>query len=592
MARLTRLSILALAAAIGLTLAPVAAANAVGPGTATLTFTSAGAPLSNQFVSIAAPDNPFGGGFTDAAGVLSLTDLALGSYSGSVYILSDPPSSLSFSFPLTEGAPDFQGTFDVPAPPTGPGTMTLTLVSDTPLSFFTAVQVSGPTGDRFANVNGDTATLSNMVLGGYTVQVLSSPENQGGSISFTLTEAEPDFVGELVLPSWPTGTGSISGTVVGDDGQPLQGAQVGLFSNGHSFHGVNTDADGTYSFTDLPAGVYYMGANDFGYFSRAAELTLADGASAVVDFTLPAQNATITGRLVDGDGNPIADTYVDARSGADFGGAMSGPDGTFLIPRVGAGEWTLVAGGGASPWLATQVVVPLESGENATIADIVLAPRTTGIIYGWVSDASSPFPLPIKGICATLLHPDGSVVPGPVQTTFEDGGYYLTDIAPGNYTIRFTDCDAGRVPPYATAYLGGSATLGGATIVTATAGGFLNADPVTLHPRVDAPEPTHDAKKPKPHDLTAATSNLIHAPASAKQNQTFVIDVGADLAGTWVSVWLYTPTKQLGEWHKVASDGTVTATVPKTHPAGTQQLVVQNSDDDVIGWTTIAIKKK
>src|SRR5688572_22144990 len=101
MARLTRLSILALAAAIGLTLAPVTAANAVGPGTATLTFTSGGAPLANQFVSIAAPDNPFGGGFTDDAGVLALTDLALGSYTGAVYLLGDPSVSFPFSFSLT-----------------------------------------------------------------------------------------------------------------------------------------------------------------------------------------------------------------------------------------------------------------------------------------------------------------------------------------------------------------------------------------------------------------------------------------------------------------------------------------------------------
>jgi hypothetical protein len=589
MARLTRLSILALAAAIGLTLTPVGAANAVGPGTATLTFTSGGAPLADQFVSITAPDDPFGGGFTDAAGVLALADLALGSYSGAVTNPSAPP--FTFSFSLTEAAPDFQGTFDVPAPPTGPGTMTLTLVSDTPVGFATGVLVSGPAGDRWADVSDGIATLSDLVLGDYTVQVLANPQHQGGSISFTLTEAEPEFVGELVLASWPTGTGSITGTVVGDAGQPLEGARVGLFSNGHSFVDAVTGADGTYTFSDLPAGVYYMSATELGYFSRAAEQTLADGEAAVVDFTLPAQNATISGRLVDGDGNPIADTYVDARSGTDFGGAMSAPDGTFFIPQVGAGEWTLVAGGGASPWLEAQVVVPLQSGENATVADIVLSPRTTGIIYGWVSDASSPYPQPIVGICATLLHPDGSVVPGPVETTFEDGGYYFTDLEPGSYTIRFTDCDPGRVPQYAAAYLGGSATLGDATVVTVGAGGFVQADPITLYPQVEVPEPTHDAKKPKSHDLTPATEGAIVAPATATQNQSFVIEVGDAYAGQWVSVWLFTPTKQLGEWHQVAADGTVEVTVPKKHPAGTQELVVQDSDDEVIGWTTTRIQK-
>lgn len=575
----------ALVAALAMALVPAVAANAVGPGTATLTFTSAGAPLANQFVSIAAPDNPFGGGFTDAAGVLALTDLALGSYSGTVYRLDTPP--FAFSFSLTEAAPDFQGAFDVPAPPTGPGTMTLTLVSDTLLSYYPSVQVSGPAGDRFADVSGNIATLSNLVLGDYTVHVLSSPYNQGGSISFTLTAAEPEFVGELVLAAWPTGTGSITGTVVGDDGQPIPGAYVGVFSNGHSFPSVVTGADGTYAFSDLPAGVYYMSASTFDYFPRSAEQNLADGESAIVDFILPAQNATISGRLVDGDGNPIAETYVDARSNPDFGGAMSGPDGTFVIPRLGAGEWTLVAGGGASPWLEAQVVVPLQSGENATVADIVLAPRTTGIIAGEVRDASAPFPLPIVGICAALLHLDGSAVPGAAQLTFEDGTYYLVDVAPGDYKLRFKDCDPNRVPKFARVFYGPSATLAGATTITVTAGQFLNLDPTTL---VRSTKPTHPAIAIPTKDLKPANRGDIQAPDKAKQDTKITVNVGTQYAGQWVSVWLHNPTDRLGGWHQVASDGTVKVRIPAGYDLGEHKLAVQNSTDQLIGWTKIKIK--
>jgi hypothetical protein len=476
---------------------------------------------------------------------------------------------------------------------TGPGSMTLTLTSETPLGFFTFVRVQGPEGQQFANFDGTTATLSDLALGAYTATVDPSPATPGGSLAFTLTASEPAFVSELALPAWPTGTASITGTIVDDSGAPVSGANVSLVSPPRPFPGVSTGPDGTFAFTDLPAGEYFLSAIAFGYFSRSTQFALADGEARVVDLVLPVQNSSITGRLVDGDGNSIADTWVDARSGPDFGAAMSGPDGSFTLSGLSAGEWTIVGGGGGggSTWLPSELVVTLASGENATIGDVVLAPRTTGIIAGSILDSSLPFTQPIVGICATLLLPNGSAVLGQVVTTGNDGTYFFTDLAPGSYKILFTDCDLGRVPPYASVYYGGSTTLGGATALTVAAGEFLNLDVTTLYPQVETPEPDRDATKPRLRDLTPATHDAIDAPVAVTQKHSFVIDVGEEYAGQWVSVWLFTPTKQLGEWHKVAADGTVEATVPKNHPAGNQQLVVQDSDDNVIGWTTMRIRK-
>lgn len=576
----------AVIAALAMALVPAAAANAVGPGTATLTFTSAGAPLANQFVSITAPDNPFGGGFTDNDGVLALTDLALGSYSGTVNSLSAPP--FSFSFFLTAAAPDFQATFDVPPAPTGPGTMTLTLVSDTPLSFFTAVQVSGPAGDRFADFSGNTATLSNMVLGDYTAVVFPSQDNQGGSVSFTLTAEAPDFVGELHLPAWPTGTSSISGTIVDDNGVPIEGAQVNLSSEVRQFPSVFTASDGTYAVMDLPAGGYFVSAFAFGYFSRSTDqLPLAEGEAAVVDFTLPIRNSSVSGRVVDGDGNPIAGIFVEARNGQDFAGAMTGADGTFLISEMSAGEWTVVGGGPGTPWQPSQVVVTLESAESATIADLILEPRTTGGVFGAALDFSAtPFPTSISGICATLRLPNGTLVAS-AEPTGEDGTFGFFDVAPGDYTVKVVDCDPTRVPRYAKQFYGSGTTLADAVVFSVTAGQDVQLGSFSLVPST---KPTHPATAVPTKDLKPANRGDIQAPDKAKQDTKITIQVGAQHAGEWVSVWLHDPKDRLGGWRQVASDGTVKVRIPAGYELGEHKLAVQNSADQLIGWTKIKIK--
>jgi iron complex outermembrane receptor protein len=77
-------------------------------------------------------------------------------------------------------------------------------------------------------------------------------------------------------------TGKVSGRVVGEAGEPLQGASV---SAGGTTRGATVRADGSYSFT-VPAGRYELRARLLGYAAAIESVTVTAAGSASANFTL------------------------------------------------------------------------------------------------------------------------------------------------------------------------------------------------------------------------------------------------------------------------------------------------------------------
>ena len=132
---------------------------------------------------------------------------------------------------------------------------------------------------------------------------------------------------ETAAPRNPKVTGSV---VDSGSGEPLARAKVTLIPRSRQGNPLSTTTatDGTFSFSDVAAGSYFVGAERNGYVetrSRAREVTVgATGDTTGIRLQLT-QSSVITGKVVNEDGEPVPYASVEAlrRRYGPRGAAMS-----------------------------------------------------------------------------------------------------------------------------------------------------------------------------------------------------------------------------------------------------------------------------
>jgi len=105
----------------------------------------------------------------------------------------------------------------------------------------------------------------------------------------------------VVLPAqWAAaqGTGTVSGTVTGDNSRPLAGARVVATGSGAA---ATTNAEGRYTLS-IPAGTHTLRAAFLGYGAQDRSVTVAAGGQATANFTLAAQALALEGVVAVGYG--------------------------------------------------------------------------------------------------------------------------------------------------------------------------------------------------------------------------------------------------------------------------------------------------
>ncbi len=273
------------------------------------------------------------------------------------------------------------------------------------------------------------------------------------------------------LPAATPGTGVIRGHISTADGHPLPRAQVTLLPSGGSVRLLQTDEDGSYQFTDLPAGHYMVTANHSGFVSlafgqqRAFEagqmFTLGSGEIREhVDIALPRLGA-IVGHIADENGDPVEGVSVSVlkiaftggRRQLVAGGASSqrtNDQGRFRVYGVQPGRYLVSAEvghvgsedlpgyaatyfpGTPSPTEAQMVAVGLS--ENVPNVDFTLVPVRTARVSGRTVGADGqPFQGGIEMRVSRRSSAAASESFG--ARTERDGTFEFQNVPPGEYVL-------------------------------------------------------------------------------------------------------------------------------------------------------------
>ncbi|RXK46150.1 carboxypeptidase-like regulatory domain-containing protein, partial [Halorientalis pallida] len=186
-----------------------------------------------------------------------------------------------------------------------------------------------------------------LAAGTYTHGV--STANDTATAQITLNAASPD-------------NGTVAGTVTDTNGDALSGATVTAGDVS-----TTTASDGSYSLSVAP-GDYQVTADADGYLSASKSATVTENSNTTVDFSLTAEDGTISGVVQDRNGNNLGGATVSAGSQS----ATTAADGSYTL-SVAPGTYTVEAN--ATNFQAATQTTTVEAGGSAT-ADFALEPQS------------------------------------------------------------------------------------------------------------------------------------------------------------------------------------------------------------------------
>jgi uncharacterized surface anchored protein len=197
--------------------------------------------------------------------------------------------------------------------------------------------------------------------GGYTIPVSRAGRYtliaiargyQPQAIAVTADGAASGF--DVTLP----GDSSLAGTVrAAGTGQPLAGAAVSVASgSGEIIAGQTTDGAGRYQVAGLAPGGYTLAVTAAGHQPAALPVTVAAGEQSVQDAELDGGGG-VQGSARTPAGAAVPDALITLldRDGNVAAATTTGADGSYAIPGVPAGDYTVISTG--YPPVASAVTV-------------------------------------------------------------------------------------------------------------------------------------------------------------------------------------------------------------------------------------------
>jgi hypothetical protein len=214
----------------------------------------------------------------------------------------------------------------------------------------------------------------------------------------------------------PDTTGTVRGTVTGQSGSPLSGAEVSIGSAT-----ATTDSDGKYTLSGIPGGSRTLTAKCSGYqdYNVSVQVTAGQAVDSSFQMTLLPQTGSVSGKVTNTSQAPLANANVKIGDVS----ARSAQDGSYTLTGIPAGSRTITAT--MAGYVNLSETVEVQAGQAAT-RNLVMSPipPTTGSISGIVSSSGGA---PISGV----LMGAGNIT----DTTDSNGAYSLGGVPSGGNTL-------------------------------------------------------------------------------------------------------------------------------------------------------------
>lgn len=247
-----------------------------------------------------------------------------------------------------------------------------------------------------------------------------------GYVSVSPTELTVGAASQSDLSLVATPGGTIAGSVsLSPDGSPVR--QVVLFATSDLLESfaTQTDSDGRYAFTSLPAGNYTVrtAAGQYrGAVVSNVELALGEIAQHI---NLAVQTAgSIRGKVTGPTGAVAGATVVATDANGNGHSAVTTSTGDYTITGLAAQAYTVRAGASG---LASAEVAGVNVSAGGSVDGVNLTLTTAGSITGAVTSDGSP----VAGVVVSAVNGAAAFS----ARSGADGGFSLVGLSPGTYQV-------------------------------------------------------------------------------------------------------------------------------------------------------------
>jgi protocatechuate 3,4-dioxygenase beta subunit len=269
--------------------------------------------------------------------------------------------------------------------------------------------------------------------------------------------------------------GTIRGTVADQRGEPVPGASVRVTNSRWSAQASTAD-DGSFELEGAKPGDHRVVANK-GWRDElrapgstddsipGTPVTVVAGEVVEVDLVVETQDGTISGRVVDADGGPVADAFIDHSRESDSAAAAAGrsrqsvrwgswgrqailtdTDGAFTLDELADGNYTIRAyrkGGGEA------IIEGIAVGSTSVQLQIAETGSIGGVVVFTGGGAPDNFSVTLNDKIQGTWRSD---------TFFKtEGKFTISELPPGTYEVAVT-ADAGDATDTATLEIGADVT--------------------------------------------------------------------------------------------------------------------------------------